>query len=97
MALTAPPILSPHPRPRTRLASALAPQLVELGDGLEEAERQTSGWNKILHKLLIALRERIRAGNTLHTDEQIVLFRGCARSDVDTANSALLSGRCPRR
>ena len=67
------------------------PMLLRLGDGLEEEERKVSGWNKMVHALLVSLRERIREGNVLHTEEQLVVFRGCSRRDVDSANSALLA------
>ena len=73
------------------LLPASAPLLVQLGDGLEEEERKVSGWNKLVHTLLASLRERIRDGNVLHTEEQLVVFRGCARRDVDMPNSALLA------
>jgi hypothetical protein len=67
------------------------PMLLKIGDGLEEEERKVSGWNKMVHALLVSLRERIREGNVLHTEEQLIVFRGCSRRDVDSANSALLA------
>lgn len=73
------------------LLQASSERLIELGDGFDDGESRVSGWNKMVHLLLVALKDRIRAGDTLHTDEQLALFRGCARPDVDTANCTILA------
>ena len=59
--------------------------------GVEDEERLSSGWNKVINRLLAALKRRIRAGNALHTDEQLLLFDGCAQRLADSTNSTLLA------
>ena len=65
--------------------------LIELGDGLEDEERKVAGWNTLLSRLLLKVRDRVKSGNTLHTDEQRILFEHCATPDVDGANSTVLA------
>jgi hypothetical protein len=73
-------------------AQELVSQLLEQGDGLEKDERLASAINKQLHTLLCAVRSRIQAGNSLHTDEQLLIFAGCQRLGcTDNSNSALLA------
>jgi len=45
----------------------------------------------MINRLLAALKKRIRAGNVLHTDEQLLLFGGCAQRLADSTNSTLLA------
>ena len=40
----------------------------------------------MINQLLAALKQRIRAGNVLHTDEQLLLFGGCAQRQLDAAD-----------
>ncbi|KAJ1638989.1 hypothetical protein T492DRAFT_1139741 [Pavlovales sp. CCMP2436] len=68
----------------TRAFELLASPSLELllasrGDGVGDSEKLASGRNKILHTLLVSVRERAKAGNALHSSEQRILFAGCAR------------------
>lgn len=60
------------------LLPAVEADLALRGDGVSAEERFASGRNKALHSLLIAVRERAKAGNFLHSSEQQLLFAGCA-------------------
>lgn len=72
------------------LLTAKEGELRELGDGIDDVERLKSGWNKMVHRLLLAVRERIKEANFLHTDEQLVIFSGC-EGRLDNSNSSLLA------
>uniref|UniRef100_A0A7S3WSD0 Uncharacterized protein n=2 Tax=Emiliania huxleyi TaxID=2903 RepID=A0A7S3WSD0_EMIHU len=66
--------------------------LRKLGDGVEDEERLQSGWNQLLHTLLAKIKLRIREqGNPLHSEEQLLLFGGCATRLADPSNSTLLA------
>lgn len=64
--------------------------LVKIGDGLDRPEQLASGQNKMVHRLLTAIRDRIKSGNFLHSCEQLVLFGKCA-GHMDNTNSSLLA------
>ena len=46
--------------------------------GVEDEERLSSGWNKMIGRLLTSIKKRIRVGNALQTEEQLLLFGGRA-------------------
>ena len=50
-------------------SSASAALLSGLGDGFEAHERQASGWNKLVHRLLAAIKWRIREQAHAHARE----------------------------
>ena len=73
------------------LLSSSEKMLTEMGDGVEDTEKLASGWNKMVHRFLVSIKKRIRDGNVLHTDEQLLIFGGCAQRLADNANSTLLA------
>ena len=72
--------------------------LRKLGDGVEDEERLQSGWNQLLHTLLAKIKLRLREqGNPLHSEEQLLLFGGCATRLADPSNSTHAPATaCPR-
>lgn len=83
--------LEPYLERIFELVPSHSKQLILAGDGIEDEERLNSGWNKLVNRLLLGLRTRMQEGNPLHTEEQLLLFKGCLSQKCDNSNSSLLA------